>query len=76
MIERARQKYRPPTAEEIAADLAAIGPPQSSPWQNRDPWPPGSGHHDPATCATCAPARTAAYRRGKAVGEARMITPG
>lgn len=71
-----RKRYAPPTAEEIAADLAAIGPPNPPPWQNRDPWPPGSGRHDPATCETCAPARTAAYASGEDEGNAWMTRPG
>lgn len=71
-----RQKYRPPTPEEIAADLAAIVPGPERPFVGVSPWPPGSGHHDEATCSSCAPARTQAFADGVAEGHDRMTRQG
>ena len=44
-----------------------------SPWQHRDPWPAGSGRHDPETCEVCAPAFSEAAARGTA--KARAAEP-
>lgn len=71
-----RPKYRPPTPDEIAADLAAIVPGPERPFAGVDPWPPGSGRHDPATCETCSPARTRAFADGEAEGHERMTRRG
>jgi len=49
-----RPKYRPPTPDEIAADLAAIGTPVERPHAGTDPWPSGE-RHDTTTCTTCGP---------------------
>lgn len=71
-----RRRYVPPTPEEIEAAQAACLPGPERPFAGTDPWPPGSGRHDPATCEACSPARTAAFARGRDVGEARMTSPG
>ena len=64
MIVHERSAYRPPTADEIAADLAAIEARPERPHAGADPWPGGT-HHDHTTCATCGPVMdTVAWMNG------------
>lgn len=48
-----RTRYRPPTADEIAADLAAIVPAHERPHAGEPAWT--GGRHDEASCTTCTP---------------------